>query len=201
MGGQECQYSAWFMAHYKHAKHEEEASQLQEWNKAHTALMNERRGQLERDGMTVKVEGANDFILRGESCDVAGKPDLVGAVDDQRLIVDGKTGRRRDSDVHQVSLYLYALPIAKPAEFTGKDVVGEVTYGPDTQTDKPRKPVVVQPPSLDWIDSMVASIKAIAGPKPLARVPSEYGCRKCNIGPQDCPERFRGKASAKVSSF
>lgn len=201
MGGQECQYAAWFMAHFKHAKYEQDAEKLQEWNKEHTALMAERRAQLERDGMTVTVEGANDFILRGEACDVAGKPDIVAAVDDQRLIVDGKTGRRRYADSHQVSIYLYALPIAKPEIFSGKDVAGEVTYGVDTRSGRPRKPVQVDPPSIDWIDNMVASIKAIAGPKPLARVPSEYGCQKCNIGPQDCPERFKGKATATTSRW
>jgi CRISPR/Cas system-associated exonuclease Cas4 (RecB family) len=196
LGGNECMWSAWFKAHHKYAKFERDAEQLKEWNREHTALMAIRRTELEAEGWTVYTEDANSFTLEGQTADVAGKPDIVATLDDQVLIVDGKTGRRRDSDQWQVLLYLYALPLVRREMATGKELVGEVFY-------KAGRPVLVEPPSAEQVEQMVRLIKVIAAAAPPARTPSQFECSRCDISIADCPQRYTSEQrhTAKVSGF
>lgn len=126
LGGNECVWSAWFKAHFKYDKYEEQAADLVRWNRDHTKLMAARRLELERDGWTVTVEDDNSFKLEGDSAVVAGKMDLVAVKGDRVLVVDGKTGRERDSDMWQILLYLFALPKSRPD--LPKNLEGEVHY-------------------------------------------------------------------------
>lgn len=195
LGGNECQWSAWFKAHHKYVKFERDAEKLQEWNRDHTELMQQRRAQLEADGWTVYNEDANSFTLEGEKADVAGKPDLVAVMDDQVLLIDGKTGRKRESDAWQVRLYLWALPLVRK-DLKDKALAGEVEYKTGRTKHAP-----VDPPSDAHIEQMVSLIRVVAGEKPPAKVPSEWECGRCDIGLADCPQRYQGRHVAKVSGF
>lgn len=182
LGGNQCVWSAWFKAHFKYDKFEEQASDLVKWNRDHTALMVVRRKELEADGWAVYVEDQNAFKLEGEIAVVAGKPDLVAVKGDRVLVVDGKTGRERDADIWQVMLYLFAVPKARrdlPA-----NLEGEVHYRSGDITITPAE---LTP---DRMESIVNLIRVIGGDTPPVKAPSREECKRCNIGVADCPERI-----------
>lgn len=193
LGGKQCIWAAWFKAHYKYAKvAEEEAFDLASWSRDHNRLMRQRKVELEEAGWTVTTEGQNEFTLEGASAVLAGKPDIIATMPGRVLIVDGKTGRERDSDVWQVLLYLFAFPKCRP-DVVG-DLEGEVHYKQGDQ----RVTVSAAELSRDRLDDIVTMIKAIGGPAPPTKAPSRDECKRCNIGRADCPERFTERASAPV---
>lgn len=181
LGGDQCLYSAWFRAHFQHAKFEEEASQLAEWNRDHTALMRQVRADLEENGWQCRVESENDFKLEGTLATVAGKPDLVATMPGHMLVVDGKTGKRRDSDVWQVLIYLYAIQLQHP-DLT-VSLAGEVFYKGAS--------ISVRASELNEArrEDIVRMVKVVAAATPPAKAPSRSECKRCNIGPLDCPDR------------
>lgn len=193
LGGYQCLWSAWFRAHHRYEKFEEQALDLIKWNRDHNRLVAARVRELEREGCTVTLEGQNDFKLEGASAVIGGKPDIVATKDNVVLVVDGKTGRERESDIHQVVLYLYALPKVRP-ELATRDLEGEVQYA---RGDK-RITVTPPDPGSAWLRDLVGLIQTIASDRPPRRVPSRAECERCNIGPRDCPQRV-GAAREAVS--
>lgn len=195
LGGNQCLWSAWFKAHYKYAKFEEEAEQLVEWNRDHTRMMREIRSEMEENGWHCAVENENDFKLEGAAAVVAGKPDLIGTMPGHVLVIDGKTGRERDSDWWQVLIYLFAIQLSRP-DLVGA-LVGEVHYK--------RKRVSVIPADLTETrrDDIVQMIKVIASDTPPSKAPSREECKRCNISAKDCPQRFRESmaATSHVEAF
>lgn len=194
LGGLQCQYSAWARAHFKHRKYEESAADLVKWNRDHTKLMQARQRELEAEGWTCYVEDANAFKLAGAAAVVAGKPDLVAVKGDQVLLVDGKTGRERESDIWQVLIYLWALPKARP-DLAGKTIEGEVYYRSGA--------VTLTPAELDdeCREQLIDLIKVIGGDEAPPKRPSRTECRMCTIGPQDCPERVGAEQTTAVGDF
>lgn len=193
LGGDRCLWAAWFKAHNKYEKYEEMASDLARWNREHTKLMAARQRELEEAGWTVTVESDNDFKLEGQTAVVAGKPDIVATIPGQILVVDGKTGRERDSDIFQVLLYLMAIPKSRP-DLVG-DLTGEVYY-------KSGATVTLTPSELAAeMPRIVEMIKTISGDTPPVKVPTREECRRCNIGLKDCPERVREQRPIAVGEF
>jgi CRISPR/Cas system-associated exonuclease Cas4 (RecB family) len=205
LGGDECLWSAWFKSHFKYDKvAEEEGEQLVEWNRNHSRMMRERRAELEEMGWSVAVEAQNEFKLEGETAIVAGKPDLLATLADaqgvklEALVIDGKTGRERDSDRWQVLIYLYAL--VRLRKDLPKKLAGEVHY----KTSDRRIPVRLTDLTPARVDDIVKMVKVIAGDNPPAKAPSRQECRRCNIGPADCPDRFKERTApvdAAVAGF
>lgn len=194
LGGQQCTWSAWFKAHFKYDKYEEQAMDLVKWNRDHNALMARRRKALEAEGWTVTSEEQNAFKLEGASAIVAGKPDLVATKDGQVLVVDGKTGRQRESDIWQVLFYLYAIPKSRP-DLQGA-LVGEVEY-------KSGDVITLTTDELqgERMEQLVDLIQIVAGDTPPQRVPSRPECKVCNIGPKDCPQRVQAEQTTAVGDF
>jgi CRISPR/Cas system-associated exonuclease Cas4 (RecB family) len=191
--GRHCVWAAWFKAHYQYVKYEEQAADLTKWNADHTRLMERRQRQLEADGWTVTVENQNEFKLEGATAIVAGKMDLVAVKGDRVLVVDGKTGRERESDIWQVLIYLYALP--KSRKDLPANLEGEVHYrGGDVNLT----PAELTPERLQQI---VDLIKAISGDTPPPKHPARDECRFCNIGFGDCPERIGPVKATMVGEF
>lgn len=193
LGGNRCVWSAWFKAHFKYEKFEEQASNLVEWNRNHTRLMAQCRAQLEADGWTVSEEEENAFRMEGTAAVVAGKPDIVAVKPGRVLVVDGKTGRERDSDIWQVLLYLYAVPKSRP-DLTGT-LEGEVHY-PNGEIS-----LTTDELTLERMSEIVALVKAIAADEPPKKVPSRAECQRCNIGRQDCPQRVMEARPIAVGDF
>jgi len=193
LGGQQCLWSAWFKSHFKYDKYEEQAMDLVKWNRDHTALMARRRKALEAEGWTVFVEDQNAFRLEGKTAVIAGKPDIVAVKDDQVLVVDGKTGRQRESDIWQVLFYLYALPKSRP-DLVGV-LCGEVEY-------KSGECLTVTPEELaDRMSAIVDLIRIVSADTPPKRTPSRPECKVCNIGPRDCPARIGAETMTAVGDF
>jgi CRISPR/Cas system-associated exonuclease Cas4 (RecB family) len=190
LGGNECLWSAWFKAHHKYEKYQEQPLDLVKWNRDHNRLMAGRKRELERDGWTVTTEEQNKFLLEGETALVAGKPDIVATKDGQILVVDGKTGRRRDSDLWQVLFYLFAVPKSRP-DLKG-ELEGEVQY---SQGDER---ITLTPSDLDEkrLGDIVELIKIVASPTAPRKTPSRAECERCDIGPKDCPQRVTETANA-----
>jgi CRISPR/Cas system-associated exonuclease Cas4 (RecB family) len=184
LGGNECQWRAWFQAHYQYQKFEEQAMDLVKWNRDHNRLMAARVKELQADGWSVSTEAQNAFKLEGKLAIVAGKPDIVATKDGQTLVIDGKTGRERDSDIWQVLFYLFAIPKAKPNLDTS-NLIGEVQYARGDAR------VTLTHSDLDEarLNDIVRLIEVVAADEPPAKVPSRDECVKCNIGPKDCPQR------------
>jgi CRISPR/Cas system-associated exonuclease Cas4 (RecB family) len=200
LAGSPCLYSPWFRAHYQYARFEEQASDLVGWNRQHTALMAAIQQELEEVGWTCTVEEENAFKLQGRTAVLAGKPDLIGRLEAYAdhparvLVVDGKTGQPRDSDIWQVLIYLWALQRAR-SDLMGA-LEGEVRYAHGSSvsvTDADLTP--------DKVHAIVAAIAVIAGERPPAKAPSREICRFCNIGPRDCPERAMAPAAVSVADF
>jgi hypothetical protein len=182
LGGQQCLWSAWFKAHFKYEKFEEQALDLVQWNREHSELMAARQRELEAQGWTVTTEEQNSFKLEGAAAVVAGKPDIIATKPGQVLVVDGTTGRMRDSDVWQLLFFLFAVQKARP-DLKG-DLVGEVQYKSDDCYTFAAADLT--PEHLKYIVSLIKVISSDTAP---ARVPSRDECKRCNIGVADCPQR------------
>jgi CRISPR/Cas system-associated exonuclease Cas4 (RecB family) len=193
-GGQQCVWSAWFKAHYKYDKFEEQAADLVKWNRDHTKLMAAKRRELEADGWTITTEDQNAFKLEGSAAIVAGKPDLIATRAGRVLVVDGKTGRQRESDIWQVLLYLYAVPKSRP-DLPTDQLEGEVHY---RDGDVALTLLELTPERLAQI---VALVKTISSDTPPPKVPSRGECRRCNVGIKDCPQRVTTDRMTAVGDF
>src|SRR5438094_6799676 len=97
-GEMQCQYAAWFRAHYQYAKRPDTTFNLAAWNAEHTKLLDRRRRELEADGWKVTLENVNAFRLNGATAILAGKPDLIASRNNSWLVVDTKTGQQRNKD-------------------------------------------------------------------------------------------------------
>jgi hypothetical protein len=195
LGGDKCVWSAWFKAHFKYDKYEEMASDLAKWNRDHNKLMAAREQELKEDGWTVTTESDNDFKLEGKAAVVAGKPDIIATKPGHILAVDGKTGRERDSDIWQVLIYLFGIPKSRP-DLQG-DLLGEVQYARDDQR------ITLTPADLtdQRMSQLVTLINQVASDTPPAKVPTRDECKRCNIGPKDCPERIQERRPVAVGEF
>jgi CRISPR/Cas system-associated exonuclease Cas4 (RecB family) len=191
-----CQYSWWFRVHYQYDKCEEMGPQLAEWNREHTAMMNERRAELEEAGFVVRMESDNEFKIEGKFATIAGKPDITAAMIGTvryTYVIDGKTGIERDSDQWQVRIYLYALPRARKDLIAGS-LEGEVHY---KVGDRRVKVMLSQRDE----KKIIEGILRLSHPTPPAKVPSRDECKFCNIGIADCPERVMPAAVAQTQDF
>lgn len=190
LGGHQCRWSAWFKAHFKYDKYEEMAGDLHRWNADHTRMMARRRQELEADGWTIFTEQQNAFKLDLPQAVVAGKGDIVAVKGTRALIVDGKTGRERDSDIWQLLIYLRTYPRVRPALAAG-EWEGEVLY-------KNGPPISLTASELteERLGQITDLIRVIASEEPPPRTPSRDECRMCNIGPADCPQRVMADADA-----
>lgn len=199
LAGARCRWSYWFRANFSHVKFEEQASSLAEWNRNHTELMARRQQELEEAGWTCSVEETNKFRMAGQTAVVGGKPDLVATLEAipnrhgrRVLVVDGKTGRRRDSDIEQVLIYLWALRLTR-RDLQGASLEGEVFYAQGTRVD-------LSEADLDAA-RITREIKLLAGPTPLDKFPDREECRFCDIGPKDCPQRVMEREAVSVDAF
>lgn len=196
LAGDRCLWSAWFRSSHRYEKFEEQALDLVQWSREHNELMRARERELKREGFTVTLEAQNEFKLELPTVIVAGKPDILARRDGLALVVDGKTGRERESDIHQVLIYLRALPKCRPDLVDGYRLEGEVQYKRNDQR------ITVTPE--EWTPARVTActdlLRIISDRTPPKRVPSSHECRFCNVGPSDCPDRIRTEQPAATAA-
>lgn len=196
LAGDRCHWSAWFKANHRYEKFEQQATDLVQWSKDHTELMRAREHELRREGFACTLESENEFKLELPSIIIAGKPDILARKERIALVVDGKTGRERESDLHQVLIYLRVLPKCRPDLVGGYELEGEVQYKRNDQR------ITLTP--AEWTAERVTActdlLRIVSDRQPPKRVPSAHECRFCNIGPQDCPDRIRTEQPAAMAA-
>ena len=182
-GSNSCEWAPWFQSRFKFEKVERDFD-LIAWTAEHGEMVRTRAEQLRAEGWTVFIEDQNKFTLKGKAAVLSGKPDIVAVRQDERLVIDCKTGRERDSDVWQVMLYLFALPLvghrAVPA---GSVLRGEVQYRVRSI------PIAPTDFTLAMRDRLIATLNRIGQPDPPAKTPSFRECALCSIPKSECAER------------
>jgi CRISPR/Cas system-associated exonuclease Cas4 (RecB family) len=181
-GENQCAWAAWFRAHYRYDKLPRDVD-LAAWTVDHGEMVRECCRRLTADGYEVLREEQNSFKLVGQSGAVlSGKPDIVAMREQEVRVIDCKTGTPRNSDQHQVMLYLYALPLAD-SSYRGKAIQGEVVYRADAAT------VPASAVDETFKQQLARTLQLITTDEPPDRVPSYGECRFCDISRKDCPDR------------
>jgi len=182
-GEAQCEWAAWFRSNHQDYKKVPSDFDLAKWTAEHTALVQTSATLLRNSQYAVTLENQNSFRLSGKNgVTLAGKADLVGALNDTICIVDCKTGAPKHSDKIQVMIYLLVFPLIRP-ELKGKKFVGRVSYK-DHSVDVPAEAVDDEFKKL-FRRTMESMVFASSVPK----VPSFSECRFCDIDVSECPER------------
>lgn len=180
----QCHWAIWFRTHYKYEKRSS-AFDSAKWNANHQALLRSRVSGLEIEGYTVSLEGENWFEVAGRSfpVKVSGKPDVVAIADQQGFVEDCKTGRKKNSDLYQVLIYLLLLPVSQP-RCRGLRLAGRLVY--------PTEVIEIQPDQVDeeFKAHFREAIAVLSSGIPARKVASFQECRFCDISCQYCPERI-----------
>jgi PD-(D/E)XK nuclease superfamily protein len=183
-GDAQCLFTAWMQSQYTFDKVERGGFDLATWKVEHAAMVDKRAVELMNAGWNVWVEDQNKFTIKGKFTTLAGKPDLVATKGSEALVVDCKSGKRRESDVQQVLLYLYALPLYHHAITVNHRVSGEVRYKDGAIDIAPER---ITPGLRARITD---TLKRLGDPTPPAKVPSARECAFCCIPKDLCPERI-----------
>ena len=190
----QCPWSVWFRTHYKYDRSQRDFDSAK-WNASHRALLEERLLQLQAEGWAVFVEGENWFEIVGRQhvVKIAGKPDILAIRDRQVWVEDCKTGRKKNSDLYQVLLYMLLLPLSHP-QCRGVKLQGRLVY-PDGAIDISSDQVN------DAFKAQFREVIAIlSSADPPRKVPSFQECRYCDISAQYCPERVEDQGGKDVEA-
>lgn len=184
-GDNNCEWSAWFMAHFAQWDHVPDTFDQPKWRMEHTALVSEIAEKLGPLGYAVATERQNSFDLPGPATGIvlSGRPDIIATKGTSGLIVDAKTGQPRTADWVQVLIYMWAVPIVF-ARYRGVTFDGRVVY-----KDGNKAKIVASELDDTFKERLFAMIRRIGGPEPSKKVPSFSECRFCKIAQSECPER------------
>jgi PD-(D/E)XK nuclease superfamily len=189
-GSSHCHWGTWFQANYKFEKDTDDDF-LQDWTARHERLLHQRANVLEEEGYTVYLEDENAFrILGGDKrTTVAGKADIVAIRDDQVVVEDCKTGKKRQSDINQVLTYMLLLPAPGGAQHCrGKQLEGRLVYGGGDIFDISSN--MLTP---DFKAHFRELVQAVSDSKPARTVPSEGECKFCKASGY-CSERVSSES-------
>ena len=194
-GDDSCEHASWFKTQFdgKSWTRAERVNNLARWQVGHTDMLNAKALDFREQGYQVSREAQNHFTIKGRQATIAGKPDLIARQGDLVWVADVKAGRPRSSDLAQVMIYMYLLPIARP-ELRGATIKGVVVYGNREQE--------IQPEEVDpaFVQSLQGLIHRLAALEPAAKVPSWSECQFCDISKVHCPERVEQAASSVVTT-
>ncbi len=192
VGDNSCEWAAWFKAHYQFTKLAD-----RDWTAyriRHTALLNQKRLELEHSGYTVLTERQAEFKLKGRTGILHGRPDLIAVSPDDAVICELKTGEPYPSHKAQLMIYLYGLPLAirqargqlHPglANLKGRTIDGVLVY-------ENADPVRVPSTAIEgeFKGKLTQLLRRISDSAPATRVPSSGECALCPIPLTECPER------------
>ena len=189
VGDQPCRLQAWLKGHLNLIKRpREDSASLAKWKTEHTTLLQWEISNLKVAGWTVRVE--QFFRVTGQAAIVSGKTDIIAQQDGQRPVIeDCKSGAPSETHIAQLELYLTLIPMAwqSPSMIFN----GEVVY--------PTHRVAVTPAdALELKPKLFALVKQLATDVRPPASPSESACRFCEVGDDDCPDRFVARTDADV---
>jgi hypothetical protein len=190
----QCHWAIWFRTHYQYEKRAANFDSAQ-WSATHQALLGSRVCDLEAEGYRVHVEGENWFEISGRSfpVKVSGKPDILAIAGRQGFVEDCKTGRRKNSDLYQVLIYLLLAPVGIQ-KCSGLDLRGRLVYA-DGVMEIQRNPV-----DEGFKEQFRGAIAVLSSSTPALKVPSFQGCRFCDIPAQCCPGRVEQPPAQGLAS-
>jgi len=186
-----CEWAAWFRAHFQGFDKVPSDFDLAAWKAAHGEMVRARADELRGQGYTVFVEDQNKFSLKGQAATLGGVADLLAVREGEGLVVDCKSGQRRDSDAFQVLTYMLVLPLTHPS-CKGISLAGEVQYR------DVRLPIAAAKLDDQMKRLIRATIERVGDDVPLPRVPSASECRFCDITAADCPDRIEEARRVEV---
>jgi len=184
----QCEFACWFKCHYKYDKIPNDFN-LVRWTMDHNQLVHKTRDELEKQGYKVFIEDQNALKVDMHGTCVSAKPDIVAIKDDEKLVVDCKTGRSKNSDHVQVMLYMMFLE--------GEDWKGRIVY---KTTSIPIPSVALNKSFTDLVENTVKKL-GFNNSTLSRRVPSENECRRCDITKEDCPERLEDDGQERKRFF
>lgn len=185
----QCEFSCWFKSHYKYAKLPSDFN-LVRWTMEHNQLVHKTRDELEKQSYAVYIEDQNAFKIDIDGALISAKPDIIAITRDEKLVVDCKTGRSKNSDQVQTMLYMMYLP---SSHFTSMDPnktfaalpwQGRVVY---KNNSIPVPSIALTKSFTSIVDETITKLSI---ENPARKVPSENECRRCDISEEDCPERL-----------
>jgi len=184
-GDVRCQWAPWFKTHYTGYVQAPSDFQLAVWTAEHTQLLDELARERSALGEGIYRENQNEFRGRRPSgMVISGRPDLIAADPDGHCTVyDVKTGKRRQSDIIQVMLYMMFLPYASPL-YEGKELSGCVVYKDGSKSDIPHKTI-----DDAFRKNVTYFLDILESVDPPERTPHSTECRFCDITNADCPDR------------
>lgn len=184
-GEEHCEFKGWFKSRYTYDKLDDSLDP--EWMATHSAMVHKRASELRDEDFTVRVEHQNNFVKKGQTAILAGKPDIIAKKPGEILISDEKSGKRKDAHWWQVAIYLGFIRNTLGVDElpTGTDVMGELIYREGAPVYIALSDVTTEKKNL--IIQRMLTIGLAFSP---AKTPSESECRFCNISKADCPERM-----------
>lgn len=194
----QCAWSLWYRANYVYEKRPDtNAGNLAKWKGEHGDMVQRRADHLRLDDWCVYTEQQNAFKVKGRTAILAGCPDIVAVRTEspeaskafaatgeadmpaQAVVEDCKTGKRRDTDIFQVHMYIQFLPRIHPA-LGQHQLVGSVVY-------KDGNVSVSADASIH--ERTIELMRSVAEAEPT-RTPSVGECARCDIA--NCPDRMDG---------
>jgi PD-(D/E)XK nuclease superfamily len=190
-GEQMCGYSQWVRAHYYLDPKDKVPSDFDraKWIVNHTALVRRRTEELRGQGWDVFNEEQNNFSIIGSTSRAlfAGKPDIVAFRESDGLVEDCKTGAQKVSDVAQLQLYMYLMPLSSAGRRLRACALleGHLIY-------KNTAPITIAVGDLttEFKDQVRHAIAIIAQDEPLQTAPVYENCRWCDVAGSVCPDRI-----------
>ena len=191
----QCPWSVWFRTHYKYQKLSRNFDSAK-WNASHRELLLDRVSDLQGQGFTVFIEGENWFEITGRSYSVkvSGKPDILAIQNGQIWVEDCKTGKKKNSDLYQVLLYMLLLPLSHQ-KCRGMELEGRLVYLDEVMEisgDQVRG---------EFKRQFREMIALLSQPVPPRKVACFHACRYCDISAQHCPERVEESPSARIEEI
>ena len=187
VGDASCEWESWFKSHHTGYEKVSRSFDYATWKINHTRMLTEVRERFLAEGNRVTTKRQNSFRLRGSSgAIISGQPDLITIdADEQATVFDIKTGAERDSDVAQVMIYMYALPLIPGSPLRGHSPQGRLIYRHGEEKAIPASAI-----DDDFRQGLFSLIKRVVSDTPPIRVPSAGECGWCDLTSRDCPERI-----------
>ena len=153
----------------------------------HTQLLYDVRDRLEAEGHSATTERANWFRLEGNAgAQVGGQAGLVAVTPDEQVTVyDVQTGAQRDSDVAQVMIYMYALPLVTDSLWAGESPDGRLVYRDGAENFIPATAI-----DSDFREGLHDLIRRVVFDDPARRVSSPPEYNWGDLTKLECRERI-----------
>lgn len=184
-GNKHCQWAAWFQSNYKFQR-ETDNGFLKGWAANHEALLQDRADYLEKQGYTVYLEDQNSFTIKGSDkrTVISGKADIVAIKEEEIIVEDCKTGKKKDADPAQVLLYMLLLAApGGPRHCHKRQLSGRLVYQDE---------VIDIPSDLldgEFKDNFRNLVRRVSSNEPARKAPGLRECRYCKISSSYCSER------------